>query len=80
MKVRTSKFLFIELTHTPLLGGVMTPPAVKCSVFAEILGEYDSSCTGGVMTPPYKTNTKLTDKSEFERLVFRRELCYHIYV
>ena len=47
----------------------MPPPAVKCSVFVGIFGEYDSSCNGGDMSPPYNGMCKQNDKSEFNQCV-----------
>ena len=40
-------------------------PAVTCSVFMGILGEYDNSCTGEGMPSPYNQKQNLTDKTEF---------------
>ena len=40
-------------------------PAVACSVFMEIFGEYDNSYTGEGMPSPYNQKQNLTDKSEF---------------
>ena len=40
-------------------------PAVNCSVFMGIFGEYDNSCTGEGMPSPYNQKQNLTDKSEF---------------
>ena len=42
-------------------------PAVKCSIFIGIFGEYDNSCTGEGMPSPYNKKQNLTDKSEFEK-------------